>query len=111
MVKDTIFDDAEICNTGQGQRQAGQEKEANVVRLYPNPASGQITIEFKEALEAEHEITLYSVTGQQQTSYILADGQQTFTLDTNRIPAGMYFYKINQKGHSLQNGKLMIIKL
>ncbi len=111
MVKDTIFDDAGICNAGQGQRQAGQGDETNPVKLYPNPASGQITLEFEENIESEHELTIYSVTGQQYASYKLTEDQKSFLIDISIIPSGLYFYKISRKGHSLQNGKLIIVKL
>src|SRR5690606_38254276 len=111
MVKDTIFDDDAICNAGQGHRLAGQGETTNPVKLYPNPAPDQLTVEFEESLETGHEITIYSVTGQQQARYLLQRGELSFTLDISRVPAGMYFYKISHKGRSLQNGKLMIMKL
>jgi hypothetical protein len=81
------------------------------VAVFPNPASDQLTLEFEEMVEDDYEISLYSVTGQQKASYLLPEGQSSFTLDINRFPAGIYFYKISRKGHSLQNGKLMIMKL
>jgi hypothetical protein len=81
------------------------------VSVFPNPATDQLTLEFEENIESEHELTVYSVTGQRQASYKLPEGQSSFTLDISRVSSGMYFYKISHKGRSLQNGKLMIMKL
>src|SRR5690606_33998998 len=81
------------------------------VAVFPNPATDQLTLKFGESLETEHEITLYSITGQRQAGYLLQKGELSFTLDISLIPAGMYFYKISRKGRSLENGKLIIVKL
>lgn len=44
------------------------------VRIYPNPAKGNVTIQASEALS---EVKLYNLAGQQMQTYTLADGNKT----------------------------------
>jgi hypothetical protein len=81
------------------------------VSVFPNPATDQLTLEFEENIESEHELTIYSVTGQQYASYKLTEDQKSFLIDISIIPSGLYFYKISRKGHNISSGKLTIIKL
>lgn len=70
------------------------EKEADNIRVYPNPASAQITIEGADI----HTVELYSITGQLLSTQ-KNTSSESVTLDVSSFPQGMYFIKV-QTGRS-----------
>ncbi|MCD6067391.1 MAG: hypothetical protein K0S33_2217 [Bacteroidetes bacterium] len=75
-----------------------QEKELFALTVFPNPATEQISLQFKNTINPEKvsDITIYSLMGQLITSQdgtdLKTNGSQA--IDVSMFPAGMYFIKV-----------------
>ena len=81
------------------------------IRLYPNPATDQVTVEFPEGLAVEA-VELMNATGQVVFREVLpANGQQTTThhkLQTSNFPSGLYWLKVQSTGGISYAKKLVL---
>jgi hypothetical protein len=66
---------------------------ANLVSIVPNPASNEITIGLKEAVEAD--IRLFDVAGKLVIFQPDVMIENTHTLDISGLGTGLYFVRIN----------------
>jgi hypothetical protein len=77
----------------------------NGIRVYPNPATEQITIEFENQVKSI-DITIINIFGQtiihQQMS-----GNSKYNLNISNLESGMYFYSIISNGKVLKSDKLI----
>jgi hypothetical protein len=81
-----------------------QVNNSEVVRVYPNPATGKLYIHSKR--KAGNFCSLLSVTGQVVASMPLTGEDQ---MDIAAIPAGCYIYRITDgDGKNIQQGKLNV---
>ena len=72
----------------------------NVMKLYPNPASGIITIEFFTESPTPVEVQLYSVTGKLLKTIQKGSaeaGQKRIDFDISDLSQGVYFAKVNSE--------------
>ena len=74
-------------------------------RVFPNPVSNVLNIEFEEAQNGE--VVIMNQTGQ-----IVADmeihGQKHVQVNFSRLPSGLYLYSLrNKSGEVVANGKIM----
>ena len=65
------------------------------VKIYPNPASDQITINYKENALLQ-KIELYNVLGRLIEDFPVQSPTST-TLSVDKFPAGLYLLKLNGK--------------
>ncbi|MEM6261573.1 MAG: T9SS type A sorting domain-containing protein, partial [Bacteroidota bacterium] len=75
-------------------------------KLYPNPASNALQVEF---IRIQHNATLelYSLDGRKMlSSSFTAPINSTQTVDIQKLPAGVYTYKLQVDGLQAQRGKL-----
>lgn len=73
------------------------ENDIRIVPPYPNPTNGSVSFEVLMPREAELEITMYDVLGHRlMTIYdaLAPKGTQTFKLDMNGYPRGVYILKV-----------------
>ena len=78
--------------------------------IYPNPASDQITFRISDhQFKNEIRITLFDLFGRPVASEIVEKGNAEITIDTRKLAAGLYCYRIMQKQRS-QNGKIVILR-
>lgn len=75
------------------------------VRIYPNPAKGNITIQASEAL---NEIKLYNLAGQQVTVYSIAEGSKTQVLVADYTDGVYYLQAKSISGKQLRR-KLVLL--
>jgi hypothetical protein len=77
------------------------------ISVSPNPFSNQTLFTFDGLKEAKNtRLCVYNVLGRLvQTQTITGN---TTTLKRNGLPAGMYFYVLEQDGQTLNGGKLML---
>ncbi|MDR2928177.1 MAG: choice-of-anchor J domain-containing protein, partial [Cytophagaceae bacterium] len=61
------------------------------IRLYPNPTSGQLTIEYGK-MKVEN-VEIYDVTGRLVLLSSFDEGGGGFTVDISHLPSGVYFVK------------------
>lgn len=72
---------------------------APVVELvvFPNPASGRVTIRFKAPVASRAKMSLFDITGQQIQVIMdkkVVAGNNFISLNTNSFPSGVYFIKL-----------------
>ncbi len=64
------------------------------VKVYPNPTTDYLNVEFSQALEGEHDWQMIDVLGRTLISGTTNDGDQLFTINTERLSEGAYFFVI-----------------
>jgi len=65
------------------------------LRVYPNPTTGQLTIENGEL--TMHNVEIYNVVGQKQEIIVNCPLSTVNSIDVSHLPAGMYFLRISDK--------------
>jgi hypothetical protein len=88
-------------------RKAGSVKG---IRIYPNPAVSQLSVEFSNA-KGDYIISLYNQTGQEVLTQkaIVTYGVQSIPVNRNNLPAGTYMMKVRSTTNSdLFNEKVIL---
>ena len=78
----------------------------DLVSLYPNPFNPEVTIQVKVYEKGALNIDVFNLSGQRVKTLIngtLRSGSYSFNWDSNRIPSGMYFFK-------LTNGETVVVR-
>jgi hypothetical protein len=85
--------------------------ESNDLNVFPNPASGKVTINFVNNSERNAVLSLLNINGQNvnagqthQKNY----NQETFTIDTTPLAAGIYYCKV-QTADKISVKKLVVL--
>lgn len=60
--------------------------------LFPNPSTNNVTIQITNEHHKTYSVEIYNLMGQFISSHTILNNQ--LTLDTQRMPAGMYLYKV-----------------
>ncbi|QHT71730.1 PKD domain-containing protein [Rhodocytophaga rosea] len=79
------------------------------VMLYPNPASNQSKVVFRQPLTADREWVVYDLIGKKISHGVVAKGQQAFVLNTSSYTEGSYLIHISGKGKVPIYKRLLII--
>jgi len=68
----------------------------NVIRVYPNPSSSQTSLSIKSANPANASLQIFNALGQKLEfrSFGKVSGEQTFSVDVNHLPSGLYFFAV-----------------
>ncbi len=69
------------------------------VAVYPNPASGQVTLEMSQALDTESEWSLYSAVGQRVFSHKMERGARRETIPLGGVPQGAVLLGNEKRGY------------
>ncbi|HEY9048158.1 MAG TPA: PQQ-dependent sugar dehydrogenase [Ohtaekwangia sp.] len=102
----SIFE-LEVYGTGSSSRLASAEEKdnsndpENLLVLYPNPADGQVTIQYTVKESGPVALTLYPGQGGIATSLVEknhAKGKHTITFDSSKLSAGIYYIKLKYSG-------------
>jgi Secretion system C-terminal sorting domain len=64
----------------------------NQVKAYPNPSNNELNIVWDFPLESSAQISIVDIAGRIQYLESASIGSTNITLQTNKIPSGMYFY-------------------
>lgn len=75
--------------------------------LFPNPTSGDLTLEFGQALEAEAQISIMDLTGRVVELIQVGVGQKTQSLSIAQQPAGIYLVHARSQGNPIWMGKVV----
>jgi len=78
---------------------------------YPNPFNAATTIEFALAKDQVVQLTIFSISGQQVSSFAekLSPGLHTFNWDASAFPSGIYLYRLVAGAQSLEK-KMLLLK-
>lgn len=74
--------------------------------VYPNPFSTSTTIRINDVSELEKsELRIFNVMGQEMMYVTL--NQELTTIETTRLPSGLYYYEVTSNSQTIQSGKLI----
>ena len=83
----------------------------NVLKIYPNPASNVIKIELPYIeSNVEFEFILYNLIGEESGNYAINSEKRFIMINTVDLPEGLYIYKLIIDNHTIDTGKLSLIK-
>ncbi len=87
------------------------EKQAKVVKCYPNPAISFVNFEFPtNVISSNSSILIYSFSGKKMYESIVNSGKITVTLN-NDYYRGVYVYQLRDKaGKIIETGKFQVAK-
>ncbi len=82
---------------------------AGMFKLYPNPAKGQIKMEYNFGSTQKAALQIFSATGQRLKEYPLNTILQNAVIDIGVLPGGFYTYKVVSGGVIRHRGKLVVL--
>jgi hypothetical protein len=77
------------------------------VQLYPNPTTGDMTVQIGPAPLRSGRVEVVDVSGRLLAADNIPDRRETHTLSLARLPAGMYFVRIFENGALVWTGKIV----
>lgn len=79
-------------------------------KLYPNPNTGTMTLEYNINTTDTGILQIYDVTGKQLKNYVLNPENKSMNIIANELSAGVYYYSIKVNDLSVKTDKLVIIR-
>ncbi len=73
------------------------------INVYPNPAKDNINVQFTLPASGEVKLTLINILGEQVMELVnteLTSGQHTINVDVSKLPAGMYYFRLQTNNSS-----------
>lgn len=102
------YDDEAACLEERGQR--ASKPAPAVLRVYPNPATNGITVEYAGGRNAEGQtFLLFNSLGQAVKTMVLPGEQGFAHIELNGIPAGIYWYTTTGALPGQRPGKVIIL--
>jgi hypothetical protein len=84
-------------------------KNTDLFRIFPVPASMMLNVAWPAlAAESDAHLLVYDIFGRQQINEPILPFENLHTLETERLPAGMYFLLIQDKGKPVHQAKFSI---
>ena len=80
------------------------ETDNNTILIYPNPSNGIFIIELKNIQNAD--FVIYNILG--EVVYSEKNLNQISTIHIGNVPAGVYFYQVNNQTGLIKTGKLIM---
>jgi len=78
----------------------------DIVTIFPNPFSSFTTLFINDELKIDtYELSIYNVLGKEVLRNLVT--KQSTTVNTSKLPTGLYFYKITANDKTIQSGKLI----
>ncbi len=100
------YEDEANCIAERSRR--GQIAASGRLRVYPNPATDRITIEYAGGDASEQTCLLFNALGQVVKTAILPKEQNSTRILLNGVPAGIYWYRVNGMQAAIRSGKIII---
>ena len=76
--------------------------------IYPNPANGEVLVEFKELANIDADWVLLDQLGRDIFKGSWPEGSKSIKLDTSQIPSGLYFFQL-YKGDQRERARRIMI--
>jgi hypothetical protein len=90
--------------------QAQSQKQAKIVKFYPNPAVSVINFEFPKNIDKTYTLQIYTFTGKKMTDVPVSANKLSVTLD-NEYYRGIYVYQLHDKtGKIVESGKFQVVR-
>jgi len=85
------------------------QKEIERAKVFPNPTSGNVTVEFENVIGENYQFVLYNAIGHRVFNTQLPKGQIQQQLTFPKLPSGIYYYGIGlDGGFVFRTGKLVL---
>jgi hypothetical protein len=81
----------------------------NQIRVYPNPANDEVTIELPSVLMQQLPVKLFDTYGREVYTSSFGTGVRTKTIATKNLTAGIYLLQLDSKEGPLLRKKVLII--
>jgi len=78
-----------------------------LLELYPNPATRQLSLAFKTPLQEEVSLSFFDITGRTVFQTVLGPGARQATVDVHQWPNGLYLLRL-QKGQEVYYEKIAV---
>ncbi len=106
------------CAPGAPLRPSSEERENAVLRsieshqgqsasIFPNPTTGDFTLEFVEALGSEALVTVMDLTGRTILQTTLQQGVSSQALSLGHVPSGIYVVRASSNGKPIWTGRVV----
>ena len=79
------------------------------VKVYPNPAKKQFTIEFNDVINSNALIEIYGNMGNLVHSEFMQSGVYIQNINVSQLKDGLYYYRIIMNDSNISSGKLIIL--
>ncbi len=80
------------------------------VKVYPNPATSEVTVSLPVPLPKPSTWHLLDPLGREVRRVVLSAGQQAVEVGLAGVPPGMYFWNVESEGRPVGSGKLIIAR-
>jgi len=102
-----VYDDFVICYGGErSDKLKKQTPSGQSLKLYPNPTSDAVTVEYSGLASSDQRLVLFNVFGQSVMEITLPEGQGSVQVSLSTLPAGVYWYALPGVGRI--SGKLVV---
>jgi hypothetical protein len=105
-----IDEDAIVVDFAKAPKSESINTKTNSAKLYPNPASNQVMIEFDNALIVNAMLEIYGYSGNLLQTSVLQTGYQFISVSTKDLKSGIYYYRIISNNEIIAKDKLLIVK-
>lgn len=75
--------------------------------LFPNPTSGDVTLDFGAPLESEAQVTIMDLTGRTLQVINVGEGQSNQALSLSQYPSGIYLLRALRNGQAIWSGRII----
>lgn len=79
-------------------------------KIYPNPSSGSIFLEYNIKNTDVADISIYEMNGRLIKTYSISSKSTIFNINENELATGIYYYKISVNENLYQTDKIVILK-
>nr|MBK7790372.1 T9SS type A sorting domain-containing protein [Saprospiraceae bacterium] len=81
----------------------------NEFKVYPNPATTELTIQLPSDRGSATTVSLYDMMGRKLVSQSVADGDNTVSMDLGRLNSGLYILSVIADGEVIHTEKVSVI--
>ncbi len=96
-----------LCIDGQPLNATHSAAKERAIRLYPNPTSGTLTLEFMGNLPGSGGLQVLDIYGRKLLAETLLPGRPTHQFSLSALPAGMYFVQVLEEGQAVWSEKVV----
>jgi hypothetical protein len=102
-----VYDDESNCSVQERSRPTSAATTTHL-RVYPNPATDKLIVEYEYPANLEQTFLLFNALGQLTKAVRLVGGNKQIQIPLEGIAAGIYWYQINGILPSTHSGKVII---
>ncbi|WP_462249973.1 T9SS type A sorting domain-containing protein [Ekhidna sp.] len=95
--------------TGLSNNVLGVEDDIDELKLYPNPADEEVTLEFADGVSEDKEWIIFDQAGREVLKGSVERGTRTMTVRTSDLPSGLYFIHLYGEEQERQTKRVMVI--